>query len=155
MHRLQIHHSNGNFWYWISFCSNVCAWVGFSLAYHCLKWAGKPRILSPLMCARYGWINIGCDMLKCSSCQAFLCASLQPTLDFEKCKQNTVHQKRTVSELEHRFILCCRPAKNGSSVSSLPFFFIFNRWNPHFRDIQTASDTTWEVLSLAWLSMSR
>ncbi|KAM6895534.1 zinc finger C3HC-type protein 1 [Xenentodon cancila] len=52
--------------------------------YYCLKWAGKPRILSPLMCARYGWINVGCDMLKCSSCQAFLCASLQPTLDFEK-----------------------------------------------------------------------
>ncbi|XP_032360883.1 zinc finger C3HC-type protein 1 [Etheostoma spectabile] len=53
-------------------------------SYSCLKWAGKPRTLSPLMCARYGWINVGCDMLKCSSCQAFLCASLQPTLDFEK-----------------------------------------------------------------------
>ncbi|CAJ1054862.1 nuclear-interacting partner of ALK [Xyrichtys novacula] len=53
-------------------------------SYSCLKWAGKPRTLSPLVCARYGWINVGCDMLKCSSCQAFLCASLQPTLDFEK-----------------------------------------------------------------------
>uniref|UniRef100_A0A3Q4AFC2 Uncharacterized protein n=1 Tax=Mola mola TaxID=94237 RepID=A0A3Q4AFC2_MOLML len=53
-------------------------------SYSCLKWAGKPRILSPLMCSRYGWINVGCDMLKCSSCQAFLCASLQPSLDFEK-----------------------------------------------------------------------
>nr|XP_020455221.1 nuclear-interacting partner of ALK [Monopterus albus] len=53
-------------------------------SFSCLKWAGKPRLLSPLVCARYGWINIGCDMLKCSSCQAFLCASLQPTLDFEK-----------------------------------------------------------------------
>lgn len=53
-------------------------------SYSCLKWAGKPRTLSPLMCARYGWINVGCDMLKCSSCQAFLCASLQLTLDFEK-----------------------------------------------------------------------
>lgn len=53
-------------------------------SYSCLKWAGKPRTLSPLICARYGWINVGCDMLKCSSCQAFLCATLQPTLDFEK-----------------------------------------------------------------------
>ncbi|XP_041636287.1 nuclear-interacting partner of ALK [Cheilinus undulatus] len=53
-------------------------------SYSCLKWAGKPRTLSPLVCARYGWINVGCDMLKCSSCQAFLCASLQPTLDVEK-----------------------------------------------------------------------
>ncbi|XP_020508111.2 nuclear-interacting partner of ALK [Labrus bergylta] len=53
-------------------------------SYSCLKWAGKPRTLSPLVCSRYGWINVGCDMLKCSSCQAFLCASLQPTLDIEK-----------------------------------------------------------------------
>lgn len=53
-------------------------------SYSCLKWAGKPRSLSPLICARYGWINVGADMLKCSSCQAFLCATVQPTLDFEK-----------------------------------------------------------------------
>lgn len=53
-------------------------------SFSCLKWAGKPRILSPLRCASYGWINVSCDMLKCSSCQAFLCASLQPTLDFSK-----------------------------------------------------------------------
>ncbi|XP_051544107.1 zinc finger C3HC-type protein 1-like [Myxocyprinus asiaticus] len=52
--------------------------------YSCLKWAGKPRALSPLRCARYGWINVDCDMLKCSSCQAFLCASIQTTLDFQK-----------------------------------------------------------------------
>ncbi|KAJ8007255.1 hypothetical protein DPEC_G00115650 [Dallia pectoralis] len=51
---------------------------------HCLKWAGKPRTLSPLRCASYGWMNVGCDMLKCSSCKTFLCASLQPTLDFRK-----------------------------------------------------------------------
>lgn len=63
--------------------------VEIFLAVHCMKWAAKPRILSPLMCARYGWINVGCDMLKCSSCQAFLSASLQPTLDIDKCKQNS------------------------------------------------------------------
>uniref|UniRef100_A0A1A8RBR4 Zinc finger, C3HC-type containing 1 n=1 Tax=Nothobranchius rachovii TaxID=451742 RepID=A0A1A8RBR4_9TELE len=53
-------------------------------SFSCLKWAGKPRILSPLVCARYGWINVDYDMLKCSSCQAFLCASVQPTLDLGK-----------------------------------------------------------------------
>ncbi|XP_059367077.1 nuclear-interacting partner of ALK [Carassius carassius] len=53
-------------------------------SYSCLKWAGKPHALSPLRCARYGWINVDCDMLKCSSCQAFLCASIQATLDFQK-----------------------------------------------------------------------
>ncbi|MEE6526051.1 hypothetical protein FKM82_026452, partial [Ascaphus truei] len=49
-----------------------------------LKWAGKPAELSPLICAKYGWSNTECDMLKCSSCNAFLCASLQPALDFSK-----------------------------------------------------------------------
>ncbi|XP_051976505.1 zinc finger C3HC-type protein 1-like [Xyrauchen texanus] len=53
-------------------------------SYSSLKWAGKPSALSPLRCARYGWINVDCDMLKCSSCQAFLCASIQATLDFQK-----------------------------------------------------------------------
>ncbi|XP_023651318.1 zinc finger C3HC-type protein 1 [Paramormyrops kingsleyae] len=53
-------------------------------SYSCLKWAGKPTLLSPLRCAQYGWVNVDCDMLKCSSCQAFLCVSLQPTLDIEK-----------------------------------------------------------------------
>ncbi|KAM9635040.1 zinc finger C3HC-type protein 1 isoform 2-T3 [Morphnus guianensis] len=49
-----------------------------------LKWAGKPRELSPLVCAKYGWTNVECDMLKCSSCQAFLCVSLQLAFDFNK-----------------------------------------------------------------------
>ncbi|KAJ8262250.1 hypothetical protein GJAV_G00164300 [Gymnothorax javanicus] len=35
-------------------------------------------------CARYGWVNVDCDMLKCSSCQAFLCASVQASQDIEK-----------------------------------------------------------------------
>ncbi|XP_074997920.1 zinc finger C3HC-type protein 1 isoform X2 [Calonectris borealis] len=49
-----------------------------------LKWAGKPHELSPLVCAKYGWTNVECDMLKCSSCQAFLCVSLQLAFDFNK-----------------------------------------------------------------------
>ncbi|KAM7127648.1 LOW QUALITY PROTEIN: zinc finger C3HC-type protein 1 [Ciconia maguari] len=52
-----------------------------------LKWAGKPHELSPLVCAKYGWTNVECDMLKCSSCQAFLCVSLQLTFDFNKYKR--------------------------------------------------------------------
>uniref|UniRef100_A0A2K6UMZ1 Zinc finger C3HC-type containing 1 n=1 Tax=Saimiri boliviensis boliviensis TaxID=39432 RepID=A0A2K6UMZ1_SAIBB len=47
----------------------------------------KPSELSPLVCAKYGWVTVECDMLKCSSCQAFLCASLQPAFDFDRCKQ--------------------------------------------------------------------
>uniref|UniRef100_A0A2K6FCG7 Zinc finger C3HC-type containing 1 n=1 Tax=Propithecus coquereli TaxID=379532 RepID=A0A2K6FCG7_PROCO len=46
----------------------------------------KPPELSPLVCAKYGWVTVECDMLKCSSCQAFLCATLQPAFDFDRCK---------------------------------------------------------------------
>ncbi|XP_070709767.1 zinc finger C3HC-type protein 1 isoform X2 [Pempheris klunzingeri] len=72
-------------------------------SYSCLKWAGKPRILSPLMCARYGWINVGCDMLKCSSCQAFLCASLQPTLDFDKYESRIAEISRQLQTQHEKF----------------------------------------------------
>ncbi|XP_049892493.1 nuclear-interacting partner of ALK [Epinephelus moara] len=72
-------------------------------SYSCLKWAGKPRTLSPLMCARYGWINVGCDMLKCSSCQAFLCASLQPTLDFEKYGTRIAEISRQLQTQHEKF----------------------------------------------------
>ncbi|XP_029317377.1 zinc finger C3HC-type protein 1 [Cottoperca gobio] len=72
-------------------------------SYSCLKWAGKPRRLSPLMCARYGWINVGCDMLKCSSCQAFLCASLQPTLDFEKYGSRIAEISRQLQTQHEKF----------------------------------------------------
>ncbi|XP_042367226.1 nuclear-interacting partner of ALK [Plectropomus leopardus] len=72
-------------------------------SYSCLKWAGKPRTLSPLMCARYGWINIGRDMLKCSSCQAFLCASLQPTLDFEKYGTRIAEISRQLQTQHEKF----------------------------------------------------
>lgn len=72
-------------------------------SYSCLKWAGKPRVLSPLMCARYGWINVGSDMLKCSSCQAFLCAALQPTLDFEKYETRIAEISRQLQTQHEKF----------------------------------------------------
>ncbi|XP_075886299.1 zinc finger C3HC-type protein 1 [Nelusetta ayraudi] len=72
-------------------------------SYSCLKWAGKPRTLSPLMCARYGWINVGCDMLKCSSCHAFLCTSLQPTLDYEKYESRIAEILRQLQTQHEKF----------------------------------------------------
>ncbi|XP_072310325.1 zinc finger C3HC-type protein 1 [Eucyclogobius newberryi] len=72
-------------------------------SYSCLKWAGKPRSLSPLTCARYGWINVGCDMLKCSSCQAFLSATLQPTLDFEKYESRIAEISRQLQTQHEKF----------------------------------------------------
>ncbi|KAG8005626.1 NIPA-like protein, partial [Nibea albiflora] len=52
---------------------------------------------------RYGWINVGCDMLKCSSCQAFLCASLQPTLDFEKYESRIAEISRQLQTQHEKF----------------------------------------------------
>uniref|UniRef100_F6ZCK2 Zinc finger C3HC-type containing 1 n=2 Tax=Ornithorhynchus anatinus TaxID=9258 RepID=F6ZCK2_ORNAN len=68
-----------------------------------LKWAGKPRELSPLVCAKYGWMTIECDMLKCSGCQAFLCASLQPAFDFDKYKERCAELKKALCTAHEKF----------------------------------------------------
>ncbi|KAL7979849.1 hypothetical protein Chor_008187, partial [Crotalus horridus] len=34
--------------------------------------------------SRYGWTNVECDMLKCSSCQAYLCANKERCLALQK-----------------------------------------------------------------------
>uniref|UniRef100_A0A2R9CJD7 Zinc finger C3HC-type containing 1 n=1 Tax=Pan paniscus TaxID=9597 RepID=A0A2R9CJD7_PANPA len=68
-----------------------------------LKWAGKPSELSPLVCAKYGWVTVECDMLKCSSCQAFLCASLQPAFDFDRYKQRCAELKKALCTAHEKF----------------------------------------------------
>ncbi|XP_053572351.1 zinc finger C3HC-type protein 1 [Bombina bombina] len=68
-----------------------------------LKWAGMPPELSPLICAKYGWSNIECDMLKCSSCNAYLCASLQPTLDISKYKQRCLELQNSLRNAHEKF----------------------------------------------------
>ncbi|XP_061523711.1 nuclear-interacting partner of ALK [Phycodurus eques] len=71
-------------------------------SYSCLKWPAKPRALSPLMCARYGWINVAHDMLKCSSCQAFLSASLQLTL-YDKYESRIAELSRQLQTKHEKF----------------------------------------------------
>lgn len=68
-----------------------------------LKWAGKPPELSPLICAQYGWSNIECDMLKCSSCSAYLCARLQLAMDFSKYKQRCMELREAVRTSHEKF----------------------------------------------------
>ncbi|XP_063073388.1 nuclear-interacting partner of ALK [Engraulis encrasicolus] len=72
-------------------------------SYTCLKWPGKPRALSPLRCARYGWINVDCDMLKCSTCQAFLCASIQPASDYQKYEERISEITRQLQTQHEKF----------------------------------------------------
>ncbi|XP_060040850.1 zinc finger C3HC-type protein 1 isoform X2 [Erinaceus europaeus] len=68
-----------------------------------LKWAGKPLELSPLVCAKYGWVTVECDMLKCSSCQAFLCATLQPAFDFDRYKERCAELKKALCTAHEKF----------------------------------------------------
>ncbi|XP_021496997.1 zinc finger C3HC-type protein 1 isoform X2 [Meriones unguiculatus] len=68
-----------------------------------LKWAGKPPELSPLICARYGWVAVECDLLRCSSCQALLCASLQPALDFSRYKERCAELKKSLCSAHEKF----------------------------------------------------
>ncbi|NXK47734.1 NIPA protein, partial [Chauna torquata] len=70
---------------------------------HPLKWAGKPHELSPLVCAKYGWTNVECDMLKCSSCQAFLCVNLQLAFDFNKYKERCMELKKSLCTAHEKF----------------------------------------------------
>ncbi|XP_062850683.1 nuclear-interacting partner of ALK [Trichomycterus rosablanca] len=72
-------------------------------SYSCLKWTGKPCVLSPLICAQYGWINIDCDMLMCCSCQMFLCATIKPTLDLKKYKERILELKRQLKTQHKEF----------------------------------------------------
>ncbi|XP_007436041.1 nuclear-interacting partner of ALK [Python bivittatus] len=68
-----------------------------------LKWAGKPHELSPLICAKYGWTNVECDMLKCASCQAYLCASLQLAFDFSKYKERCQELQKALLAAHEKF----------------------------------------------------
>ncbi|XP_005533152.1 PREDICTED: nuclear-interacting partner of ALK [Pseudopodoces humilis] len=68
-----------------------------------LRWAGKPASLSPLVCARLGWVSVECDMLRCSSCQAYLCASLQLALDLSTYKERCEELRKALSTAHEKF----------------------------------------------------
>ncbi|XP_073508607.1 zinc finger C3HC-type protein 1 [Phyllobates terribilis] len=70
-----------------------------------LKWAGKPLELSPLICAQYGWSNTECDMLKCSSCSAYLYATIQPALDFNTYKQRCLELQEALRTSHEQYCL--------------------------------------------------
>ncbi|NXD28510.1 NIPA protein, partial [Spelaeornis formosus] len=68
-----------------------------------LKWAGKPASLSPLVCARLGWSNVECDVLRCSSCRAHLCVSLQLALDLGSYKERCEELRKALSTAHEKF----------------------------------------------------
>lgn len=54
--------------------------------HHIITWFGKPPVLSPIQCAKYGWVNIESDMLLCKVCRAVICATLPVNFDPKVCK---------------------------------------------------------------------
>ncbi|XP_050413356.1 zinc finger C3HC-type protein 1 [Patella vulgata] len=56
--------------------------------YSPMTWFGKPKELSPLICARYGWENSVNDMLQCVSCRAVLSGQLPSTTEFDLYKES-------------------------------------------------------------------
>ncbi|NXC00472.1 NIPA protein, partial [Orthonyx spaldingii] len=70
---------------------------------HPLRWAGKPPALSPLVCARYGWASVEGDMLRCSSCHAFLCISLQLALDLSTYKERCEELRKALCTAHEKF----------------------------------------------------
>ncbi|NXF13080.1 NIPA protein, partial [Smithornis capensis] len=75
----------------------------FTISFHPLKWAGKPHSLSPLVCAKYGWINVECDVLRCSSCRACLCVSLQLALDLRSYQERCEELRNSLCSAHEKF----------------------------------------------------
>ncbi|XP_038667706.1 nuclear-interacting partner of ALK isoform X2 [Scyliorhinus canicula] len=67
------------------------------------KWAAVSFELSPLQCAKYGWTSVECDMLKCYSCQAYLCTTLHPTLDANKYKERVAGLQEALKTAHEKF----------------------------------------------------
>uniref|UniRef100_A0A8C3VDY5 Zinc finger C3HC-type containing 1 n=1 Tax=Catharus ustulatus TaxID=91951 RepID=A0A8C3VDY5_CATUS len=52
---------------------------------------------------RFGWLNVECDMLRCSSCQAYLCMSLQLALDLSSYKERCEELRKALSTAHEKF----------------------------------------------------
>jgi len=55
---------------------NRAAFFRRAKTFSLLNWGTKPVELSPLECARAGWVCMGRDIMSCESCTAFLCVNL-------------------------------------------------------------------------------
>lgn len=59
------------------------------------SWFAKPRWLSPVLCARYGWVNDDVDLLHCVGCQSVLVVRSPSSFDpaiYDACKKRLEDQ---------------------------------------------------------------
>jgi len=62
---------------------NRAAFFRRAKTFSLLNWGTKPVELSPLECARSGWVCMGRDIMSCESCTAFLCVKLSNRIGSE------------------------------------------------------------------------
>ncbi|XP_071408996.1 zinc finger C3HC-type protein 1 isoform X2 [Pithys albifrons albifrons] len=67
------------------------------------RWAGKPRSLSPLACARLGWASVGPDLLRCCACRASLGARLGLPGDTQTYRERCAELERSLRSAHERF----------------------------------------------------
>ena len=77
-------------------------WDLFIKRVHSFKpslWFAKPYWLSPVICARYGWVNVDIDLLRCVGCRAVLVVRTSSSFDpaiYAACQKRLKDQlKRT------------------------------------------------------------
>jgi len=59
------------------------------------SWFAKPRWLSPVSCARYGWMNVDVDLLQCVGCQSVLVVRSPSSFDpaiYDACQKRLEDQ---------------------------------------------------------------
>ena len=59
------------------------------------SWFAKPCWLSPVICARYGWINVDIDLLRCVGCQSVLVVRAPSSFDpaiYNACQKRLEEQ---------------------------------------------------------------
>ncbi|TMW61565.1 hypothetical protein Poli38472_012756 [Pythium oligandrum] len=54
--------------------------------YGIATWFAKPKAISPLVCARFGWVNTASDMLQCAHCEEYLCCAIDDKLSKDGVK---------------------------------------------------------------------
>jgi len=64
-------------------------------SFHSSTWFAKPHWLSPITCARYGWMNVDIDLLHCVGCQSVLVVRTPSSFDpaiYDACQKRLEDQ---------------------------------------------------------------
>mmetsp|Transcript_29253 Transcript_29253/g.57453 ORF Transcript_29253/g.57453 Transcript_29253/m.57453 type:complete len:392 (-) Transcript_29253:254-1429(-) len=51
------------------------------------RWFAKPEAISPLQCARFGWVNTGVDQIGCPSCHKTIFCTISPLLAIDSAEK--------------------------------------------------------------------